>query len=563
MNSLHRSLVRTARVAVTATSLCLMAGIVLAAPPASAITVSRTYYVGTTADNNTYHSPATCENAHNTVCSLRLAVELAYDDGSGITDTIKFATPKGSTITLNPSDPYIELNGDEALTIDGQGAGDTFISGGHRVQVFESDMETLTIENLTIENGLTSSGGGAGIANIYDLTLTNVNFTGNQETVNNEGGGAVYSSDELKINGGTYTDNVSEDCGGAIYDDYQATVSHAQFIDNASDCGGAIDAQESTNLSVSGSYFAGNVSRNYDDGGAIETEGDTTILNNTFVDNVADEYGGAIAFESDASGVVGNNTMVDNWALQGGGGLANDNGELDVSGNILLGNTEAAGAPGSGILAQCVDYGGSFNDVGGNVLGPDVDAACPFSSPTDRLNANPHLGPVANNGGATPTMAITDTSVAAYLVPWGVCPATDQRGQPRGGNCSAGAYQVEPTGSATTCHSLSGSVTSTITFSGCTNKGSANTSVGGSGMVLINGGKLTWHPSHLQSTISVTESDLGSNPCGGGNTTLKVFGIVTASTSPGAPFFDRVSAEVCVAAGTEDVSLYHGTTAKF
>jgi hypothetical protein len=44
--------------------------------------------------------------------------------------------------------------------------------------------------------------------------------------------------------------------------------------------------------------------------------------------------------------------------------------------------------------------------------------------------------------------------------------------------------------------------------------------------------------------------------------TLKIAGIVTSSASPGAKYFDRVSAEVCETDGTEVVSLLHGTTAK-
>lgn len=553
--------VSTIRMAVAFAAVAAMSGVALASTPAGAITTPRTYYVGTTVDNVTSQSEATCESPTNKVCSLRTDIGLAVSDGSGYTVTIKFATPKGVPITLNPTNGALFPNGSENLTIDGQGAGNTFISGGNKTQVFYTYQQYMTIENLTIENGWGDTAG-AGLENVYDLTLNNVNFTNNDSVYGSDGGGAIYSDYSLTVNGGTYNHNDAEDCGGAIYATTGATVVHASFVDNASDCGGAVYTDSGGDYDFSDDLFVSNTSRDYDDGGAIEDDGDILVENSTFTRNVSSEYGGGFSVEQGASAELDNNTFVDNWALFGGGGVGDYRGSLDMSGNILTGNTEVDGGPGSGVLGQCLDYGTGFTDEGGNVLGPDSDPACGFNRSTDRLNANVKLGPLQNNGGATETMAITDTSVAADVVPSGQCPVTDQRGQPRGGDCSAGAYQVEPTGSATTCKSLTGSAESTITFKSCTNKGTANTSVGGSGLVLTNGGKLTWHPSHLSSTISITVTDVGANPCGGGFTTIKILGIVTTSTSPAAPFFDRVSAEFCEASGTEDVSLLHGTTAK-
>lgn len=553
--------VSTIRMAVAFAAVAAMSSVALASAPAGAITASRTYYVGTTVDNVTPQTEATCERPTNKVCSLRTDIGLAVADGSGYTITIEFATPKGVPLTLNPNNGALNVTGGENLTIDGQGAGNTFISGGNKTQVFYTSQEYLTIENLTIENGW-GNVDGAGLENDYNLTLNNVNFTNDNSVFGSDGGGAIYSDYDLTVNGGTYSHNNADDCGGAMYLHDDATVSHVSFLDNSSDCGGAVYTDESGDYTLSDDLYVSNSSRDYDDGGAMELEGDVLVENSTFTRNVSSEYGGAIGAESSSDTEIFNNTIVDNWALFGGGGVSTDRGTMDMSGNILTGNTEIDGGPGSGVLGQCVDYGNVFTDGGGNVIGPDNDPDCGFHASTDRLNANVKLGPLQNNGGATETMAITDTSVAADVVPSGQCPATDQRGQPRGGDCSAGAYQVEPTGSATTCKSLTGSAETTITFKSCTNKGSSNTSVGGSGLVLTNGGKLTWHPSHQSSTISISFVDVGANPCGGGATTIKILGIVTKSTSPAAPFFDRVSAEVCEASGTEDVSLLHGTTAK-
>jgi hypothetical protein len=62
--------------------------------------------------------------------------------------------------------------------------------------------------------------------------------------------------------------------------------------------------------------------------------------------------------------------------------------------------------------------------------------------------ADPQLGPLADNGGPTFTMAIPATSPAAGAVPvsGADCPDTDQRGvgRPQGSACDAGAYERAP-----------------------------------------------------------------------------------------------------------------------
>ena len=93
--------------------------------------------------------------------------------------------------------------------------------------------------------------------------------------------------------------------------------------------------------------------------------------------------------------------------------------------------------------------------VAGNLLGPNCsfavgseggnlqgDASCHFVGPKDRTVADPGLDAVANNGGATMTMAIQPDSLA---LDGGVgpCPATDQRGiaRPQNAICDSGAFE--------------------------------------------------------------------------------------------------------------------------
>lgn len=60
------------------------------------------------------------------------------------------------------------------------------------------------------------------------------------------------------------------------------------------------------------------------------------------------------------------------------------------------------------------------------------------------LFQDPQLAPLANNGGPTPTMAITASSPAFNRAAAATCPAIDQRGisRPQGGGCDAGAYEL-------------------------------------------------------------------------------------------------------------------------
>jgi Ca2+-binding RTX toxin-like protein len=58
---------------------------------------------------------------------------------------------------------------------------------------------------------------------------------------------------------------------------------------------------------------------------------------------------------------------------------------------------------------------------------------------TDRRVANVDLGPLASNGGPTPTMLLREGSPALDV--GGSCAGRDQRGAPRTDTCDAGAYE--------------------------------------------------------------------------------------------------------------------------
>jgi hypothetical protein len=89
------------------------------------------------------------------------------------------------------------------------------------------------------------------------------------------------------------------------------------------------------------------------------------------------------------------------------------------------------------------DCSGGDTDQGYNI---DDDGSCGFSgtSTSDSPTLDATLGPLANNGGATKTIALLSGSPAIDVVPAADCPPTDQRGAARTGTtCDIGAYDTD------------------------------------------------------------------------------------------------------------------------
>jgi hypothetical protein len=85
--------------------------------------------------------------------------------------------------------------------------------------------------------------------------------------------------------------------------------------------------------------------------------------------------------------------------------------------------------------------GSSVLTSGGHNLVQD-DTCNPVAS--DIINAGAGVGPLANNGGATPTHALLPGSPAINAGDDAQCPATDQRGvsRPQGAHCDIGAFEL-------------------------------------------------------------------------------------------------------------------------
>jgi hypothetical protein len=185
-------------------------------------------------------------------------------------------------------------------------------------------------------------------------------------------------------------------------------------------------------LSIVNSTISGNVNE-------AEAAGFAVCVNNTATVTVQDSTfsgntGGALLISGTAS--LTNVTIAGNSSTGSGntGGIQND-GSVTLEDTIVANNAGDAG--------QCLFVGGTLTDGGNNLQYPD--SACGGTIPV----ANPRLGPLANNGGPTQTMALLPGSPAVDAGSSGSCLPTDQRGVARTDGdgdgtvtCDIGAYEA-------------------------------------------------------------------------------------------------------------------------
>jgi hypothetical protein len=170
------------------------------------------------------------------------------------------------------------------------------------------------------------------------------------------------------------------------------------------------------------------------------------LTNDTFSGNTAtDGIGGAICIFSgltagSTTGTLTNCTLAGNQALAAAGEDAstysNYYGSAIFGGDLTLNNTLIADDTSNNPLAgrPCANTETGTHDLQWPTGGA-TNGACV----TGITFADPVIGPLANNGGPTLTMA---PAAAAAVVQIGTgCPALDQTGATRGSPCTVGALE--------------------------------------------------------------------------------------------------------------------------
>jgi hypothetical protein len=285
-------------------------------------------------------------NADSGAGSLRATVAAAAPGD----DIIFTNTLIGQTITLTSGQIVI----DKTLAINGLGATNLTISGNTNGRIFSINFNTTNlISNLKLTQGLVEAASGGAIRHLTGiLTVSNVIFATNFA---GQFGGAIANLSDgiLDVVGCTFINNVAGGNGGGAIDNDNARVfiSNSTFAQNAGDAGGGGGG-------AGGIFHFG--------AGAVD------IQSSTLVSNLAGMAG--------AGGIL----------KSGGGGVIN------ISHTIVIGNAT------DDMLTPDISDS-TINSLGFNLIGVTNGAVGFLSS--DLINvADAFLGPLANNGGPTPTL---------------------------------------------------------------------------------------------------------------------------------------------------------------
>ena len=355
--------------------------------------------------------------------------------------TVQLACSGPATVTFTST---ITISQD--VTLDGahSSAAITF-NGGNNTELFlVNSGKSLAINSLTLVDGSAAEGGA--IFNNGAVTVSGSTFSGNSAS---DGGGAIVNVGTTTVSASVFTGNSATNGGAVLNHLGSLTVSSSSFSGNSAVDGGAI--ANSRTMTVSTSTFSRNSAV---DGGAIANapQAAATLSDSTFSGNSApDGLGGAIYNGVTSMLTVSSSTLSGNSAPDGG-----DGGALytDFDGIVTLGGDIIANSPVGG---NCDNNRGMITDEGYNL---DTDGSCTSGKTGDITGEDPLLGPLQNNGGPTPTMALLPGSPAIDQIPsptgfavntttYYLCQpnGADQRGYPRpdAGEsvCDIGAYEYQ------------------------------------------------------------------------------------------------------------------------
>ena len=201
-------------------------------------------------------------------------------------------------------------------------------------------------------------------------------------------------------------------------------------------------------------------------GGINNICGSLTMVNSTVSYNTSDSaWGGGGIFLwgfACAPGYpvanISSSTIFENSNPGWGRGNAIGTAYVGSPGGVFLKNSILA-SPSHPSEAVCNNGAGTLYSLGHNILGDAADVfgsrcASALTAPGDMVNTNPLLGPLANNGGLTPTHLPLCNSPAIDAVPVadstdvnGVAITSDQRGvsRPIGAACDIGSVEAATT----------------------------------------------------------------------------------------------------------------------
>ncbi|MET0229918.1 MAG: choice-of-anchor Q domain-containing protein [Rhodanobacteraceae bacterium] len=388
------------------------------------------------------------------------------DDGPGSLRDVLRATASGDTVDLTQlscsrislttgaivaaiDTVAIEGPASRAFTIDGNDADRVMLHFG---------AGGLLLRNLTLAHGRhVASGTDVGVAGCLAsagyVTLDHSTISNCAAAGEGAYGGCVYAYSLILASStlsacdalGTHPANGTAAFGGAAFV-YQ------------------IDLVESTVTASSARHHSGATQSSYDIGGGIATINGGLVIDSTIDSNTSDGRGGGLSTFGDL--LVRNSTISGNTAQSafGGGLFVRHPGSLDARNSTITANRAPDGA---GVFATSTQATLTSTIIAGNIAGARGNAdfsgsrgvaitgsgnligevASDVIVPPDSLRGDPHLLPLASNGGATRTHALRGDSPGIDAGNNDASLSSDQRGSgyPRvvGTAADIGAFEYD------------------------------------------------------------------------------------------------------------------------
>lgn len=375
-----------------------------------------TFYVNTSGGNDTNN----CTNP-STPCAT---IHGAYNQ-------VVMTTTVSNTISIALGTYFEHLVFTKSVTLQGASAATTFVDGsvgtGRVIQYVTPNLPShasVSVNNLTIQNGSADLGGGIAISSPVQLSLRNSFIVNNVATT---GGGGIYvaGGGGLVVIRSSIQNNSSSSNGGGVWNDLSA------------------------NTTITQSAVVNNTAVN---GGGIYNGGLVTMTNSTVGGNTASQQGGGINNTGTLS--LSNVTIARNTGTGGGNGI-------QTTGTVVMQNTLLAGNPMdgqpdcSGVLTD--QTGSGYNILGNNNGCSGLSAANHDQIGTGTAPLSPvPIGPLALNHGFTmnyypsspPNFIVDHGNPAGCTDALGNLLTVDQRGAPRPESaspppiCDVGADEV-------------------------------------------------------------------------------------------------------------------------
>lgn len=298
--------------------------------------------------------------------------------------------------------------------------------------------------------GPAGDGSGGAIFNQGNMTIERSSFSNNSAS---GGRGGAGGTDTVTLDG--YVGGKGATAyGGAIYNAGSLSLSSSTVASNAAagGSGGTGGAGMSVDMQYSGGDGAQGGDGDFGRGGAMFNTGSAGLVNCTIAFNTGtggdggNGGAGAPSYHNAGNGGNGGN---------GSSGFGGVEGTCNLVNCTLAYNRGIAGLGGiGGAASQSSDVPGipGTNGTGGTAWGGTVCGMLPNtlivsnSPPGGDTLADARLGPLADNGGPTYTMALLAGSAAIDAGNTAAAPAADQRGitRPFGIAADIGAYEYAP-----------------------------------------------------------------------------------------------------------------------